>query len=114
MDAEEKKADIEEICTTIATLHEPDALIELCALGGDGIVSGYYDDHIALAREAKRLSEISNLRGVMSDPFRTTPVSAMSPHRFFGAGYCSFAYSAFAAMRTGSSESASFQRVRNS
>jgi hypothetical protein len=57
MDAEEKKADIEEICTTIATLHEPDALIELCALGGDGIVSGYYDDHVALARAAKRLSD---------------------------------------------------------
>jgi hypothetical protein len=64
MDAEEKKADIEEICTTIATLHEPDALIELCALRENGIVGGYYDDHVALAREARRLSDSGTYHGV--------------------------------------------------
>jgi hypothetical protein len=54
-------ADLQEIRTTIATLHEHDALVELCAIGEKGIHSGYYDDHDALALEAKRLSDSGQL-----------------------------------------------------
>jgi hypothetical protein len=47
-----QEADIQEISKTIAVLHEPDALIELCAIGTQRVDSGYYDDQDALAREA--------------------------------------------------------------
>jgi hypothetical protein len=57
-------ADLQEIRTTIATLHEPNALVELCAIGDGGISSGYYTDHDALAREAKRLSDLGKHSGV--------------------------------------------------
>ena len=57
-------ADLQEIRTTVATLHEPNALVELCAIGEGRIDSGYYDDHDELAREAKRLSDSGKYRGV--------------------------------------------------
>jgi hypothetical protein len=62
--SEEKVADLHEIRITISTLHEPNALIELCAMGANGIASGYYDDHYALAREAKRLSDTGKYHGI--------------------------------------------------
>jgi hypothetical protein len=57
-------ADLQEIRTTIATLHEPNALVELCAIVKGKIDSGYYDDHDELAREAKRLSDSGKYPGV--------------------------------------------------
>jgi hypothetical protein len=57
-------ADLQEICTTMATLHEPGALVELCAIGNDGVISGYYDDHDALARQAKSLSDSGAFDGI--------------------------------------------------
>ena len=57
-------ADFQEIRTTVATLHEPNALVELCAIGEGRIDSGYYDDHDALARDAKRLSDSGKYTGV--------------------------------------------------
>jgi hypothetical protein len=58
-----KGADLQEIRATINTLHESGALVELCAICDDGITSGYYDDHEALAREAKRLSDSGTYHG---------------------------------------------------
>ncbi|MFZ0634213.1 MAG: hypothetical protein WA755_13535 [Candidatus Acidiferrales bacterium] len=57
-------ADLREIRETISTLHEPEALIELCAIADTGIASGYFDDHEALAREAKTLSDSGRYDGV--------------------------------------------------
>lgn len=57
-------ADLQEIRTTIATLHEPNALVELCAISEQGVDSGYYNDHDELAREAKRLSDSGKYPGV--------------------------------------------------
>lgn len=62
--SEEKGAELQEIRTTITTLHESGALIELCALGNNGITSGYYDDHDALAQEGKKLSDLGSYHGV--------------------------------------------------
>ena len=59
-----QEADIQEISKTIAVLHEPDALIELCEIGTQGVDSGYYDDHGALARKAKRLSDSGMYPGI--------------------------------------------------
>jgi len=60
----DKGADLQEIRTTIATLHGPDALVELCAIGDGVIASGYYDDHDALAREGERLSDSGIYHGI--------------------------------------------------
>jgi hypothetical protein len=62
--SEEKGADLQEIRRTISTLHEPNALIELCAIVGRDITSGYYSDHDALARDGKRLSDSGMYDGV--------------------------------------------------
>ena len=59
------EADLQEIRTTIATLHEPNALVELCVVvGKKDIHSGYFNDHDALAREAKRLSDSGKYPGI--------------------------------------------------
>lgn len=57
-------ADLREIRETISTLHEPEALIELCAIADTGIASGYFDDHDALAQEAKTFSDSGRFQGV--------------------------------------------------
>ena len=58
------EADLQEILTTISTLHEPNALVELCAICKEGVDSGYYNDHDALALEAKRLSDSGKYPGI--------------------------------------------------
>ena len=63
-DAKICEADLQEIRTTIATLHEPNALVELCAICKEGVDSGYFTDHDELAREAKRLSDSGKYPGV--------------------------------------------------
>jgi hypothetical protein len=39
----------------LAALFEPDAVVELRGFSGKNTVSGYFDDHEALAGEAKNL-----------------------------------------------------------
>ncbi len=46
-----------EIVRALETLFEPGAVVELRALKGAETVSGYFDDHKSLAREAHRLDE---------------------------------------------------------
>src|SRR5215204_4975354 len=44
-----------EIRQTVEVLFKPGAVVEVRAFKGRETVSGYYDDHVALAREAKKL-----------------------------------------------------------
>lgn len=62
--SEELGAELQEIRKTISTLHEPNALVELCAIGASGITGGYYSDHDALARDGKKLSDSGTYDGV--------------------------------------------------
>jgi hypothetical protein len=62
--SEQTGADLHEIRKTISTLHEPNTLVELCAIGNNSITSGYYSDYDALAREGKRLSDSGMYDGV--------------------------------------------------
>jgi hypothetical protein len=71
--AEEFKAapSLEDVCAAIKALFTPDQVIELRALGFEGVkeqkkvtYSGYYDDHELLARDAVKLSETPGVFGV--------------------------------------------------
>jgi hypothetical protein len=76
--SEENGADLHEIRTTISTLHESDALVELCAIGDGVIDSGYFDDNDALAQEAKRLSDSGIYDGIY---ITVNPVNPDLPKR---------------------------------
>jgi hypothetical protein len=71
-------ANIDEIRKTISTLHEPGALIELCGIKEGGIDCGYYDDHNALAHDAKKLSDSGEYAGVY---ITLNPVKCDVPER---------------------------------
>jgi hypothetical protein len=79
------KADLQNIRRTIEVLHEPHALVELCAIGGEGLVSGYYDDHGALAREAKELSDSARYFGIYitANPLKGDVVSERDVNKVY-------------------------------
>jgi hypothetical protein len=52
------------VIETLQNLHKPAALIELCAIGDNGIAGGLYNDHDALAGEAMNLSDSRKYNGV--------------------------------------------------
>jgi hypothetical protein len=46
-----------EILRTVELLFESDAVVELRAFKGRETISGYFDDHVLLAREARKLED---------------------------------------------------------
>jgi hypothetical protein len=75
---ENETTNLQEVAKTIRTLHKPGALIELCAIGDEGIVSGLYDDHDALAWKAKQLSDSGTYQGVY---ITVNPVKSSVPRQ---------------------------------
>src|SRR5215207_4701121 len=54
---EEEEEKTGEIVRTVELLFESDAVVELRAFQGRETVSGYFDDHVLLAREANKLED---------------------------------------------------------
>jgi hypothetical protein len=81
----ENGSDLQQIRTTISTLHERGALIELCAIGDRDVASGCYDDHDALARKAKQLSDCHEYAGIYItlNPLKETALRGRDKNRFY-------------------------------